>query len=236
MELPNESPLSPETNVTNPISPKFMDSFKLKKPVSLKNPLVVGSLVGFVVIFILIATIAFLNTTKEPLNSPGKSDPQGALEREKREREEASRSAQEAAKPLNRLQKAYDEVIGSNSLKKKLTFDDQTGLAVIDYVISSNDGTFIIKTSYENFADLATKVFNTPEILKLSVSSYATKFVDQLGQPNQVTMKLEITRETNEKVNWAVKKYAYKDYPTILTTHEVSPIVDKEYQQLIKSL
>lgn len=192
--------------------------------------------VGVLVFILGLLTIIFvLKSSTEQNSSIEKTDPAKALEKSQKEKEEASKSAQEAAKPLNRLQKAFDEIIGSNSLKKKLTLD-QDGLATIDYVISSTDGIFIIKTSYENFADFAIKVFNIPEVQKLSISAYATKFVDQYGQPNQVALKLSITRETNEKVNWAVKKYAYKDYPTILTSHEVSPSLAKDYQVLIRSL
>ena len=193
-----------------------------------------SGITALTLILVLIFSLVLKNLTES--NNPIKeSDPIGALEKSKKEKEEASKSAQEAAKPLNRLQKAYDEIIGSNSLKKKLTLD-QNGLATVDYVISSNDGVFIIKTSYENFADFATKVFNIAEVQKLSISSYATKFVNQYGQPNQVALRLEITRDTNEKVNWAVKKYAYKDYPTILTTHELSSYLSKDYQLLTRNL
>ena len=230
MQLPKQ--------LLNVIAPKFAPGTppeKIKK--QRQQQLIFLGLAGVVVftlILVLIFTFILKNSTET--NKPIKeSDPAKALEKSKRDKEEASKSAQEAAKPLNRLQKAYDEIIGSDSLKKKLTLDEK-GLATIDYVISSTDGTYIIKTSYENFADFAIKVFNIPEVQKLSISSYATKFVDKYGQPNQVALKLSITKETNGKVNWAVKRYAYKDYPTILTTHEISPYLSKDYQSLIRAL
>ncbi len=230
MQLPKQisTLLNPKFDQNTP--PEQIKKSKLQRLVIL---VILGSLTT-ILLFLILLTFLPRNST-EPNNPIGKTDPDKALEKSRKEKEEASQSAQEAAKPLNRLQKAFDEIIGSNSLKKKLTFDEN-GVATIDYVISSNDATFIIKTSYENFADFAVKVFNIEEVKKLSVSSYATKFVDQLGKPNQVALKLEITSERNTEVNWAVKKYAYKDYPTILTTHEINTSLSKEYQALLRSL
>jgi len=224
--------------IANLVNPTFSPETPPEKIKKLKQQrlLLLGALSFSLVIVLLALVVATLpKVSSDPSKPIGQTDPEKALEKSEQEKQEASKSAQEAAKPINRLQEAFDDIIGSNSLKKKLAFDD-TGLATVDYVISSNDGIFIIKTSYENFADFATKVFTITEVQKLSVSSYATKFVDQFGQPNQVALKLEITRETNSKVNWAVKKYAYKDYPTILTTHELSTSLSKDYQRMLSTL
>ncbi len=208
---------------------------KIKKQKKQRIILITLAAIAVLLVFLILILFLASQTSRKTSKTIQESDPKKALEKSQKEKEEASRSATEAAKPLNRLQKAFDEIIGSNSLKKNLTINS-SGLAEIAYVISSTDGTFIIKTSYENFADFATKVFNISDVQKLSISSYTTKFVDQYGQPNQVALKLEITRETNDKVNWAVKKYAYKDYPTILTTHQINSNLSKDYENLLKSL
>ena len=184
-------------------------------------------------LFLLVLIIALIPKSASDYHKPTTStNPDQALKNAQEAKQQASQAAQEAAIPINQLQKAYDDVIGSNSLKKTLTLDD-SGLATINYVISSTDGVFIIKTSYENFADLAGRVFNIASVKKLSVSSYATKFVDQFGQPNQVALKLEVIRATNDKINWSVKKYSYKDYATILDTHQINSLLDNDYKQII---
>lgn len=211
-------------------APKFQGSNILR------NPKLLFALSGGV-LFLLILAIIIILSPKPKKVEPSKiatTNPQQALENARKQREEASRAAQEAAKPINRLQKAYDEVVGSNSLKKKLTLDE-SGLATIDYVIVSNDGQVILKKSFENFAELAIRAFNINEVNKLSVSSYATKFADQYGQPNVVAVKLEINRETNNKINWPVKKFVYKDYATIVNLQEINNLLSKDYQALLRN-
>jgi len=218
--------------ILNPKIDPNLPPEKIKKQ-KIFRLLTIGSLI--LLFFLLLFSVSLLlSPSSQEIKKPTpKTDPEKALEKTKQEKEEASRSAEEAAKPLNRIKTAYNEIIGSDSLKKRLTLDEG-GVATIDYIISSTDGIFIIKTSYENFAELAIRIFNIPEVTKLSVSSYATKFIDQYGQPNQVAVVLEVNRETNSKINWAVKKYSYKDYAKILNRHEINQLLNKDYQKILK--
>ncbi len=135
--------------------------------------------------------------------------------------------------PINQLQSAYTDVIGSESLKRRLEIDS-AGIATIEYTIPSSDGQSIIKTSYENFADFSLKVFNIESIKRLNVTTYATKFTDEFGQPNQPALKMQVTKETSDKINWPLKKFSYADYASILDSHELNTLLQKDYDTLVK--
>lgn len=185
------------------------------------------------VLTLLILTLALLQSAKIspdqiPNTSPEEEILDAKKEVERRKREEASASI-----PINQLQNIYEKVIGSNSVKKTLEINS-SGVATIGYTITSVDGQTIIKTSYENFADLAVRVFNIPTITRLNVTTYANKLTDQFGQPNQTALKMQLTRETNGKINWPIKKFAYSDYLTILDLHEINPLLQKDYDTLTK--
>lgn len=189
---------------------------------------------GFLLIFIVLITIISLyNSNRKPTSEIPETNPSLEIDKAKEEAERKEQEELSSSTPINKLQSAYTDVIGSNSLKRKLEID-ASGIATIEYTIPSSDGQTIIKTSYENFADLAVKVFNIESIKRLSVTTFATKFTDEFGQPNQSALKMQVTKETSDKVNWPLKKFAYTDYVTILDFHELNPLLQKDYDTLTK--
>ena len=232
MELPteisNETPTPEPAQTTTPPKSKF--SFT-----KLSLPLKVGFLGGiFLVILVLIISIvAFANSLNKTENSIPETNPQEILDEAKKQQAEKQQKEASASTPINQLQSAYSDVIGSNSVKRKLEIND-LGVATIEYTIPSSDGQTVIKTSYENFADFAIKVFNISTVTRLNVTTYATKFTDKFGQPDQAALKLQVTRQTSAKINWPLKKFSYKDYATILDFHELNPLLQKDYENLTK--
>lgn len=194
--------------------------------------LVIGA---FAFLLFVILIIIFAQSTQNKTQSPSNTDSQSDLSKAKKAEQQKSQSDEEKNLPVNRLQQAYSDVVGSESYKKAMTLDASTGIATIDYTIPSSDGTVIIKTSYENFADLAVKIFNIDGVTRLNVSTYAAKFTDQYGSPNQVALKMQLTKTTNSKINWPLKKFSYKDYATFLDVNEINLALNKEYTALIKS-
>lgn len=215
----NPPPAQPKNNKLALVWPRY------------KTLLLLGG--GFFVL-IIIFLIAALLTKPKPAEKPIPStNPDQQLSKAKSEQEEASAAAAQKATPSYKLQQAYDEVIGAESLKRNLVLDE-TGKATIEYTIASKDGQAIIKTTFENFADLAVRIFNIQEINYLKVSTYATKFIDSLGQPNAIALTLEITKEKSDQINWAIKKYSYRDYPSTLTSqYYINPGLTKDYKALV---
>ncbi len=232
MELPNEvsnetSSIEPAQTPTPP-KPKF--SFK-----SLSLPLKVAFLGGafLVVLIVIISIIAIVNGLNKDKKLTPETNPQETLEQTKKQQAEKQQKEASASTPINQLQSAYTDVIGSDSVKRKLEIND-SGVATIEYTIPSSEGQTVIKTSYENFADFAIKVFNISTVTRLNVTTYATKFTDKFGQPDQAALKLQVSRATSAKINWPLKKFSYKDYATILDFHELNPLLQKDYETLTK--
>lgn len=230
---PNESPSS--TNLGNPpiIPPKpsiFKQFFNLKP-----STLVILGSGAFLVLLLLIMLIGFIAASSNKISNEKQAKIEAdQVEKERLRQLEASQAAAKRKNPINQLQKAYDGVVGTNTSKRNLTIDSN-GTAIVEYEISSTDGQIILKTSYENFAELAKRVFNIETIKRLNVTTYANKFTDKFGKPNVFAVKTQVTKETNEKINWSVKKYSYIDYATILDLHELNTDLTKDYKSLTKS-
>lgn len=232
MVLPTE--VSTETPNPEPVRTPTVAGSKFSFT-KLSLPLKVGFLGGiFLVILILIISVAsFVNSLNKSENSIPETNPQETLNEAKKQQAEKQQKEASASTPINLLQSAYTDVIGSDSVKRKLEISD-SGIATIEYTIPSSDGQTVIKTSYENFADFAIKVFNISTVTRLNVTTYATKFTDKFGQPDQPALKLQVTRQTSAKINWPLKKFSYKDYATILDFHELNPLLEKDYENLTK--
>lgn len=224
----------PDQNQTPPatIQPKLDQKPSiLKRGITLKpvTLLIIGLsalIFGFLLIFLFIGS-----EKNDGSNENQVSNSDNAVEKEQQRLKDASAAAQVKSNPINQLQTLYDDVIGGN--KRTLTIDG-SGTALIEYEIASTDGQTIIKTSYENFADLSQRTFNINSIKRLTVISFANKFIDKFGQPNIFALKLSISKETNDKINWSVKKYSYVDYVTLLDSHEINPDLTKDYKTLTK--
>ena len=232
MELPTEV-----SNETSPIEPNQTP----KPPRSkftftrLSLPLKVSFLGGAVLIILIltISGVALVQSLGKDETSIPETDPQQTLDQTKKQQAEKQQKEASASNPINQLQSAYTDIIGSDSVKRKLELDN-AGVATIEYTIPSSEGQTVIKTSYENFADFALKVFNISTVTRLNITTYATKFTDKFGQPDQAALKLQVSRETSAKINWPLKKFSYKDYATILDFHELNPLLQKDYENLTK--
>lgn len=190
---------------------------------------------SFIVILVLLILVLVVFQTKQNNeNQIPNSDPDKELQEAKKQTAEKKINEASASVPINQLQAAYQDVIGSNSVKRNLGINSK-GVANIEYTIPSVDGQTVIKVSYENFADLAAKIFNIPTVTRLNVTTYATKFTDQFGQPDQAAIKMQVSKETSAKINWPLKKFAYKDYATILDLHEINSLLQKDYETLTKT-
>lgn len=229
---PVPEPISQPAVQTNPVKPKTTPVEMIRKlpPLTLA---VVGIAI-FVFLIFIVLLFNFLFSSKKPISSTTQTQIQAdKVAKEKEKQIEASRSAAEKQLPINQLQKAYDDVIGSDSSKRTLNLDEN-GIASIEYEIASSDGQVILKTTYENFADLAVRVFNISTIVNLKVTTFANRFTDKFGNPDVFAVKLEITKDTNSKINWPLKKFTYADYATILDAHEINSDLQKDYKSLIK--
>lgn len=194
----------------------------------------ITALVAFLAfsLFVLLVIFYFL-AAQDSKKTETKNTGANLVETERQRQRSASESAVEQQQPQNQLAKAYDAVVGSDSSKRTLNLDS-SGIATIEYEIASIDGQLILKTSYENFADLASRVFNIDSLKRLNVTTYANKFTDTFGKPNIFAVKLQVTKETNSKINWSIKKYAYADFATILDYHEINPGLEKDYKTLTR--
>ncbi len=240
MELPEPSTTQSTETSPNPNLPEvpFPNQKKLSFLERIKSLSLVTKLIATLVGFIILIFIAFIilslgsksNKIKNNNQVPTSTDSVAA---ERKRQIAASAAASKQQEPINQLQNAYDAVVGSDSSKRTLTIDS-SGTAIIEYEIASTDGQLILKTSFENFADLATRVFNIPTILRLNVTTYANKFTDSYGTPNVYAVKLQITKDTNAKINWSLKKYAYGDYAKLLTLEDINPALSKDYKALTK--
>lgn len=231
-------PTQPQSTTTK--SPSIQQTTIRKKPSLVGQFLALSTvtkiiaaaagLVFLIFITLLVSTVLFGSDNSQTNKSTNTAD---LVEKERQRQIAASEAAIRQQKPINQLQKAYDDIVGSDSSKRTLTIDTN-GTALIEYEIASTNGQIILKTSYENFADLASRVFNIPTISRLNVTTYANKFTDSFGKPNVFAVKLQLTKETNSQINWSLKKYAYGDYATILTLHEINPDLTKDYKSLTK--
>ncbi len=194
---------------------------------------IVGLASFLALLFIILLLTALSNPTTSTTTNNTQKVATNSVQIEHERQVAASEAAAAKQVPINQLQQAYSDSVGSDSSKRILTIDAD-GVAVIEYEIASKDGQIILKTSYENFADLSARVFNIPTIKRLNVTTYANKFTDTFGKPNVFTLKMQLTKETNSKINWSVKKYAYVDYATILDLHELNPDLSKDYLNLTK--
>ncbi len=224
--------LAPDQSSGSPSSPvtQTQQTLSRKKPLlDLKSKTTRLALVGaiFLLLFIIFLLLIF---SLSKSNLPKKETATKTITAVVKKSTESSTTLT----PYSQLQSAYTAVVGSDDVKKTLTLD-ASGVATIDYTITSVDGTTIIKTSYENFADLASRVFNIPGVERLNVTTYATRFNDQFGQPDQAALKLQITKTTSNKINWPLKKFSYKDYAVILDYHELNSLLQKDYEKLIKN-
>lgn len=186
-----------------------------------------------ILLIILMAVLA-LATPKDKDNSIPETNPEEEISQAKQQETEREQKEASSSSPINQLQKAYTDVIGSDSVKKTLSIDS-SGVVTLEYTVPSSDGQVVIKTSYENFADLANKIFNIPTVTRLNVTTYANKFTDKFGQPDQPALKLQVTKATSSKINWPLKKFSYVDYQTILDFHELNSLLQKDYETLTKT-
>lgn len=194
---------------------------------------IISAAAVFLLLTFLVLLVLFLTNNQSEQSKSVSTTKVDAVEKERDRQNVASQTALEQLEPINQLEKAYDDSVGSDSSKRSLGIDTD-GNAIIEYEISSKDGQLILKTSYENFADLAKRVFNIPTIKRLNVTTYANKFTDPFGKPNVFALKLQLTKETNSKINWSIKKYSYANYATILDLHEMNPDLTKDYKALTK--
>ncbi len=231
-ELPNQAgtPPTAPTAAPNPTSTK--KKFSLNNLPLLQKVALFGGLFIFLLI-ILVSVLVLANGNANKKAVP-QTNPEEEINEAKKEQAEKAQKEASASTPANQIQSAYSDVIGSDNVKKTLQIDS-LGVVTIEYTIASSDGQTVIKTSYENFADLASKIFNIPSATELNVTTYATKFTDKFGQPDQPALKMQITRTTNAKVNWPLKKFSYVNYATILDFHELNPLLQKDYETLTKT-
>lgn len=233
MELPTE--VSNETVPNQPNQTSNPKKFKFSfNSLSLPLKIAVSGGVFLIVLILIITCIALVQGISKNKSSIPETNPQQTLEETKKQQAEEQQKEASASTPINQLQSAYTDVVGSDSVKRKLELDSQ-GVATIEYTIPSSDGQTIIKTSYENFADFAIKVFNITTVTRLNITTYATKYTDKFGQPDQAALKLQVSKTTSAKINWPLKKFSYKDYATILDFHELNPLLQKDYTTLTKT-
>lgn len=217
----------------------YLNRFSSLNPMGKYRLLAIISTASILILLIIAASVVLLNSkdsTSETLRAESipETNPEESLQKAQQQQQQSSAAAAEKETPLYRLQEAYDLVVGADNLKRKLEID-ASKTATIHYTIASKNGQTIIKTSFENFADLSVKVFNITDIKRLNIATYATKFIDEFGQPNVVALQLEITKEKSDLINWAIKKYSYEDYKTSLTDkYFLNPELEKDYKQLIK--
>lgn len=229
--IPVQSPIvSPVQNTK--VNPKnnLLQTIKTLPPLTLA---VVAIAIFVFLAFVLMLVSFLLGANKNPNSNNQNQTQVDKVAQEKEKQLEASRAAALKQIPINQLQQAYIDVVGSDSSKRTLTLDE-AGVATIEYEISSTDGQVILKTSFENFADLAVRVFNIPTITRLNVTTYANRFTDKFGKPNVFAVKLQITKDTNSKINWPIKKFAYADYASILDLQEINSDLQKDYIALTK--
>lgn len=230
MDLPEN-----ENKTIEPQNPVDLNKPGVTFPNKGKNlKLILIGISVFLIIILLIVAFSVGGTQKSNQTTATDSS-QSDINKAKQTQQDLDQAAKNKSLPINQIQQAYTDIVGSESYKKTLTLDTTTGITTINYIIPSTDGPTIIKTSYENFADLAARIFNIPSVTRLNVSTYATKFTDNYGTPNQVALTMQITKATNDKVNWSVKKYSYKDYATILDVHQLNTALAKDYKELTKT-
>lgn len=112
---------------------------------------IISAVAAFLLLTFLVLLVLFLTNNQSEKSKSVSTTKVDAVEKERDRQNVASQTALEQLEPINQLEKAYDDSVGSDSSKRSLGIDTD-GNAIIEYEIASKDGQLILKTSYENFA------------------------------------------------------------------------------------